>query len=88
VAVGVGDQGDGQGIDAGQPGPRADGDDRQLGVVPAGQVLADLPEDVLDDEEVVQEPLGVRGERLLGVGGPGGLGPGGVQDPLVVAQAA
>ena len=70
VAVGVRDERDGQGVDARQAGPRPARHDREFVVVPAGQVGADLAEHLLDDVEVVEQPLGVRRERLAA----GGIG--------------
>jgi len=59
LAVGVGDQGKGQRVDPRIPSDMADGQLRQLGVIAAGKVLLDLPEHVLDDMEVVRQPVGV-----------------------------
>ena len=66
-AVGVRHQGQRQREDAGVSLERLDGQLGQLGVVARGQVLLDLAEDVVDDVEVVDEPLGVEPAALAAV---------------------
>ena len=59
LGVGMRNQGQGQGIDPGIALDVAGGELGQLGIVAAGQVELDLAEHVLDDVEVVGEPLRV-----------------------------
>ena len=68
LAVGVGHQRQGQGVDAGIAPDLADGELGELRVVAAGQVLLDLAEDVLDDVEVVGQPVRVDPTPLGPVG--------------------
>ena len=71
--LGVGDELDRQVVDPGIPGERSVREVRQLPVVPARKILADLGDVVLDDVEVVQQPVPGRTDverRRLG-GDPG-----------------
>jgi len=87
LAVGVRDQRQGQGVDAGVAPDLADGELGQLGVVAAGQVLLDLAEDVLDDVEVVREPFGVDPAPLGAVDLAGDPAVGPDQDLAVLGES-
>jgi hypothetical protein len=65
LSVGVGDQGQGQGVDAGIAFQGAGGELRQLLVVAGREILADLAQHVLDDVIVVDEPLGFQAPALV-----------------------
>ena len=88
AAVGVGDHGKGQGVDARQSGERAVRQGGQLGVVAARQIDADLAQDLLDDVKIVEQPLRVGSERLLPGGGGDDVAVGGAKDAAVVVLAA
>ena len=62
-AVGVRDERPGQPVDAGKALERALGELRQLPIEPRRKVLLDLPDLLLDDVEVVQQPVGGRRNR-------------------------
>src|SRR5262245_8011414 len=87
AAVGERDQTDGKSIDAQPPSEGPVGEYRQLGVVAARQVLAHLAEHVLDDVEVVEQPLGVGRERLLPAGDGADLAMGLEKAAAIVVEA-
>ena len=71
AAVGVRDERPGQAVDARIAREGALGELRELAVVARRQVVADLAELLVDDVEVVDEPLGGRRDRALFADRPG-----------------
>ena len=88
VPLGVGDQLDGQLVDAGIARERSLGELGQLGVVAARQVLADLDDVFLDHVEIVQEPVAGGADVHAPIGGVGERRAGFLQQPFGVVEAA
>ena len=65
AAIGMPDQLQGDGVDAGQPGQRAVPQLRELAVVARRQVVADGADLLVDDVEVIDQPLGGRADQLV-----------------------
>ena len=65
AAVGVSDERPGQAEHAGIPLQRPVGKLGELAVEPGRQILADLPDDLVHDVEVVDEPFRRRGDRAF-----------------------
>jgi hypothetical protein len=86
AAVGMGDVGPGQPVDPRIPRERPAGQLRELPVVVGRQVVADLPQLLIDDVEVVDEPFGSRGDRALLADGQRQGAIAGEQDPAVVGD--
>ena len=84
--LGVRDQRDRQLVDARIAGERSAGELRQLAVVAARQALAHLADVLLDDVEVVEQPLAGRADVGPVVGGGGEPGVGLVQDAAGLVQ--
>ena len=86
--VGVGDEGQGQSVDARIAGQFAGGQLGQLSVVAAWQVVANLAKDAFDDVKVVEQPFGIGTERFAAAGHFGNAAVGGHEDALVLPQSA
>ncbi len=85
--VGVLDERQGERIDARVALERARRELRELAVEAPGEVVHDLAELLVDDREVVHEPLGRRRDRVLGADGFEDAPLGGPQGPGVLAES-
>ena len=86
-AVGVGDERPGQPVDAGGPREGTVGQLRQLAIEAGRQVVTDLAKLLVDDVEVVGEPLGGGHDRTLLADRPGHHAIGLAQHAAVVLDA-
>ncbi len=86
LAVGVRDKCQGQGVDPGVARERARTQLRQHRVVAARKILTNLPQHLVDDMEIVGQPVGIEALDLLAVVSQD-LAPGSDQDALVLDES-
>ena len=83
----MGDESPGKTENSGVSSQMSFGEFRELGIVTGRQIVLDLPDLLFNDMEIVEQPLGGRGDRPAVAGGIGNDAVGLVQDFRILAEA-